>query len=319
MNPTLYDLLGVSPTASRDEIKRAWRDAADRFEPGEGGSSAQFRLFNEAAEVLLDPERRKAYDREIADRRPAPESVRRSEPAPQSTTAPRGEPAGRVPDAAIPGAAAATAGAGTATLSRPHEDPDLDQGPGTGPGPEPDPVITTGPAEGTARTAPGRNVPLVVLVVLGVLAAAAIGVAAYLGFQARNDAAYQESLDQAPAAAERAAVAVLSYDHESLEADRDAAAKFLSSGYQKDYLKTYELVQQNAPELKAQVEAEVLASSAMVGSGDRDPDRVPVLLFVNQTTVSTATEGRPSVALNRVRFDMVKVDGSWLVDDITSY
>jgi Mce-associated membrane protein len=176
-----------------------------------------------------------------------------------------------------------------------------------------------GPAEGNARTAPGRNVPLVVLVVLGVLAAVAIGVAAYLGFQARNDAAYQESLDQAPAAAERAAVAVLSYDHESLDADRDAAAKFLSSGYQKDYLKTYELVQQNAPELKAQVEAEVLASSAMVGSGDRDPDRVPVLLFVNQTTVSSATEGRPSVALNRVRFDMVKVDGSWLVDDITSY
>ncbi len=62
MNPTLYDILGVAPDASREEIRKAWREAADRFEPGEGGSTKQFRLFNEAAEVLLDPERRKEYD-----------------------------------------------------------------------------------------------------------------------------------------------------------------------------------------------------------------------------------------------------------------
>ena len=55
MNPTLYDVLGVSPDASQEQIKTAWRDSAGRFEPGSGGSSAQFRLFNEAAEVLLDP------------------------------------------------------------------------------------------------------------------------------------------------------------------------------------------------------------------------------------------------------------------------
>ena len=66
MNPTLYDILGVAPDASREEIRNAWRDAADRFEPGEGGSTKQFRLFNEAAEVLLDPERRKAYDAQLS-------------------------------------------------------------------------------------------------------------------------------------------------------------------------------------------------------------------------------------------------------------
>ena len=49
MNPTLYDILGVSEDATREEIRKAWRDAADRFEPGEGGSTKQFRLFNEAA------------------------------------------------------------------------------------------------------------------------------------------------------------------------------------------------------------------------------------------------------------------------------
>ena len=52
-NPTWYDVLGVSRDASPAEIKAAWRHATDKFEPGSG--SGQFRMFNEAADVLLDP------------------------------------------------------------------------------------------------------------------------------------------------------------------------------------------------------------------------------------------------------------------------
>lgn len=92
MNPTLYDILGVRPDASSDEIKRAWRDAADRFEPGSGSSGAQFRLFNEAAEVLLDPQRRREYDDRLAgeDRKP---------PANGAPVAAPAEPASAEPDA----------------------------------------------------------------------------------------------------------------------------------------------------------------------------------------------------------------------------
>jgi hypothetical protein len=80
------------------------------------------------------------------------------------------------------------------------------------------------------------------------------------------------------------------------------------------------LVSDSATETKATVEAKVLASSAMTTGAEERPDRVPVLLFVNQTTTSAATSAEePSVALNRVRFDMVEVDGTWLVDGITSY
>ena len=77
-------------------------------------------------------------------------------------------------------------------------------------------------------------------------------------------------------------------------------------------------VEKGATESKTTVKSEVLASSAMVVGEKRDPDRIPVLLFVNQTTTSSATT-EPSVALNRVRFDMVRSDGTWLVDGITSY
>src|SRR6201989_2666559 len=58
--PTWYDVLGVSRDADAEEIRASWRAATDKFEPGTG--AGQFRMFNEAADVLLDPARRAAYD-----------------------------------------------------------------------------------------------------------------------------------------------------------------------------------------------------------------------------------------------------------------
>lgn len=329
MNPTLYDILGVSEDATREEIRKAWRDAADRFEPGEGGSTKQFRLFNEAAEVLLDPERRKAYDEQLAGR--AEKSAPREEE--RGTSSP-------VPTPPVPGAArAATSGGSEATrgvgLGKPGSADKAASGKAGQTTPagtaaaasvaetEPARAASAGPGEPAAHDKPGGwgwTLPWPVFAVLGVLTALAVGFAAYFLTQAQRAADYREALDRAPAAAESAAAAVLSYDYKSLEADRDAAAKFLSGGYRSEYVDTFDkLVAESATETKATVEAEVLASSAMVGGEDRNPNRVPVLLFVNQTTTSTANEGEPPVALNRVRFDMVKVDGTWLVDGITSY
>lgn len=283
VNPTLYDILGVRRDASRDEVKLAWRDAADRFEPGPGGSPAQFRMFNEAAEVLLDPERRKAYDGQLTEQQPQPDAQPDAQPDPE-------------PEVATQPQVVATAA--------------------------PDVVATPAP-----DVAGGRGVPIAALAALALLAAVAVGGASYVGARyqsaAADDArttAYERSLEQAPAAAERAATAILSYDYESLDADRDAASRFLTPAYKDDYVTTFDsLVKESATQTKANVEATVLASSAMLQAGDQDPDRVPVLLFVDQTTVSTANSGEPGVALNRVRLDLVRVDGTWLVDGITSY
>jgi hypothetical protein len=66
------------------------------------------------------------------------------------------------------------------------------------------------------------------------------------------------------------------------------------------------------------VEAKVLASAPMLTGEKRDPDRVSVLVFVDQATVSAA-DSEPKRFLNRAQFDMVNVDGTWLVDGITSY
>jgi Mce-associated membrane protein len=67
MTPTWYDLLGVEPDASAETIRAAWKSGIADLDPGD----RRFRSLNEAAEVLLDPERRAAYD---ASLEPEPEA-----------------------------------------------------------------------------------------------------------------------------------------------------------------------------------------------------------------------------------------------------
>ena len=58
-----YEVLGVSKTASEDEIKKAFRKGAVKHHPDkEGGDEAKFKEINEAYEVLKDKQKRQRYD-----------------------------------------------------------------------------------------------------------------------------------------------------------------------------------------------------------------------------------------------------------------
>ena len=58
-----YEVLGVSKTASEDEIKKAFRKGAVKYHPDkEGGDEAKFKEINEAYEVLKDKQKRQRYD-----------------------------------------------------------------------------------------------------------------------------------------------------------------------------------------------------------------------------------------------------------------
>ncbi|WP_163162263.1 J domain-containing protein [Arthrobacter sp. Alg241-R88] len=61
-----YQVLRVAVTATEKEIKVAYRRAARVAHPDHGGDAAAFRRVTSAYETLIDPQRRKAYDRSYA-------------------------------------------------------------------------------------------------------------------------------------------------------------------------------------------------------------------------------------------------------------
>ena len=61
-----YKILGVSKTASEEDIKKAYRKLARKLHPdlnpNDKDAHKKFQQINEANEVLSDPEKRKKYD-----------------------------------------------------------------------------------------------------------------------------------------------------------------------------------------------------------------------------------------------------------------
>jgi Mce-associated membrane protein len=64
-SPSWYDLLGVDQDASAEDVRTAWKTGIADLDP----TDRRFRLLNQAAEVLLDPEQRAAYDEARRDER----------------------------------------------------------------------------------------------------------------------------------------------------------------------------------------------------------------------------------------------------------
>ncbi|MCJ1285481.1 hypothetical protein MMC26_004821 [Xylographa opegraphella] len=62
----LYDALGISPTATQDEIKKGYRKSALKWHPDKNkdnkNASEKFKEVSQAYEILSDPEKRKVYD-----------------------------------------------------------------------------------------------------------------------------------------------------------------------------------------------------------------------------------------------------------------
>jgi Mce-associated membrane protein len=302
--PTWYDVLGVRRDASPEEIKAAWRDATDKFEPGSG--SGQFRMFNEAADVLLDPEQRRRYDATL-DAERAPETA-------QASTG------------TAPGTAAATTSA--PVLERdPAPASDSETVPDTDEHASPDTEAPPAPA----RRRRSRGVSTGVLAALGGLNLLTLGLVAVLtlavlvataitGVKVHQEGNIIDARDEAPAAAERAAKAVLSYDYRTLPADRKRASAYLTSDFRKKYLENFTLLEKQKDGTPgAAVQTKTVVTSSVLGSGVMDDDDgvVRVLVYVNQT--STRPGRDPQIFQNRVAMTMEHVGNRWLVDDLKSY
>ena len=287
-NPTWYDILGVDRDASPEQIKAAWREATDKFEPGAG--SGQFRLFSEAADVLLDAQKRAEYDDSLAPVEPSMPAVEPSAPVVElSRDQSDGFDYPLAPLAAQP--SAAESGRDGRVVSR---------------------------LSGLS------TLSVSILAGLAVVALALAGVAG-TKLVLKADAVSQradatDAGSSASAAAERGLVAVLGYDYRRLTTDRDQALKFLTPKYQADYKKTFQLLA-NTPDGKpgnaVKTKAVVVATVRNVGVIDATTKRVRLLAFVDQA--STKGSGDPVTFQNRVVVTMVKSGDAWLIDALKPY
>lgn len=67
----LYNILGVSPTATGDEIRKAYRSLAMRHHPDRNmhpGSASRFNAIKMAYELLSDPKKRAEYHQSLNNR-----------------------------------------------------------------------------------------------------------------------------------------------------------------------------------------------------------------------------------------------------------
>lgn len=67
----LYNILGVSPNATADEIKKAYRVLAMRHHPDrnpDANSELRFNAINAAYELLSDPQKRAEYNQSLNNR-----------------------------------------------------------------------------------------------------------------------------------------------------------------------------------------------------------------------------------------------------------
>lgn len=76
-NPSFYDVLGVSPGATSEEVRAAYRRLSRQTHPDAGGDGALFRLVASAYRTLSDPISRAEYDAslnaDVDQKRDAPE------------------------------------------------------------------------------------------------------------------------------------------------------------------------------------------------------------------------------------------------------
>lgn len=172
--------------------------------------------------------------------------------------------------------------------------------------PEPGPVGGRRPSS----TSGGEGVPTWLLAGLGVVAAGLVAATAWM-WTAQDDGGDDTAARAAQVAAERAVVPVLSYDHETLEADQQEAQALMTGSYREEYDNLFAVLEENAPRTETTVTASVISSGIVRASGDR----VQVLVFVDRPTTNRLS-AEPVVYKDQVTLSMQRVDDDWLVDDL---
>ncbi|MGW4155685.1 hypothetical protein ACWEDF_21250 [Micromonospora chersina] len=158
------------------------------------------------------------------------------------------------------------------------------------------------------RRPPLRPVPLLVV---ALLLAAAVAVAGWTADHraGQRDQAVRQALATAPAAAK----ALFSYDYRTFDDSVANGRTFATGGFADEYAQITTALKATATKQQAVVLAEVSATGVV----SAEPDRVELLLYLNQYRRNVTTAGE-KVDQNRVVLTLVPVHGEWKVVEATA-
>jgi Mce-associated membrane protein len=170
------------------------------------------------------------------------------------------------------------------------------------------------------EAAPWHSARGLLTLVSAVVLVAGLVAVVVLGWRYEQGRRTQDAREQALAAAQEAAPAVLSYDYRQLNGDFARARAYLTGHFREQYGKTTAtVVGPTARKYHGVVKATVAApgggGSPAASVVSASPDRVVVLLFVNQVTRSTQVDGS-RLDLNRVRMTMTRTGSGWKVSAV---
>ncbi|MEO3819030.1 hypothetical protein [Plantactinospora sp. B24E8] len=149
-----------------------------------------------------------------------------------------------------------------------------------------------------------------VLTVATVLAVGAAGAGWYGQHRAQ---ARDTAVRQALATATPAAKAIFSYDYRNFDASVTNGQTFVTAPFADEYAETTAALRSTAVSEQAVVLAEVSASGVI----QADPERVELLLYLNQYRRNVNTDGE-KVDQNRVVLELRRVDAEWKVARATA-
>ena len=283
----LYDLLDVDEQAAPDEIRAAWKEAIADLDPTE----RRFRAYSDAAGVLLDPERRAAYDAELAAERAAA-----ADAADATDTDGETQAAGET-DATGKTGETGKAEAADDTATEPSRRP-------AGAGPSTPALIGVGVAAVLA----------LVLAVVVLLQPGALGDDTASAVKERNTVEERAAV-AAEGAAEQMVGPVLSYNYKTMAADLERHRGYMTSALAEKQARTWPEITKEAEGQKIVVEAR--ATGTALTRVDPAGDRATVVVFVDQYV--TKAGGKPFVLQMWATLLLVRQgggEGRWVLDDL---
>ncbi|WP_461665749.1 hypothetical protein [Gordonia sputi] len=159
-----------------------------------------------------------------------------------------------------------------------------------------------------------RRARRVIVSVLAVVVVTGIGGVTYLWIATAHNAADRQAGVEALAAARSGVPKLLSYDYKTIDQTFPATAKEQLTGKFRD---DYQQLGASVIEPSAKKDSIVTTAEVVDGSVvDSDRDSAKVLLFVNQSTTSAASDG-PRLDGSRVVVQLSRVDGDWKISEFT--